>query len=416
MNFSLFRLSSLAWVAAGMLALQSCSKEKPTSINPGDASTTTGLAYATGDGDEGFPVKDYSGQPQAPGVVYIEGGRTVLGSSEEDVMYSRDNVERAVTIMSFYMDEAEIANIHWLEYLYYLKKDSTQNPDLYTNAMPDTTVWLRELSYNDPYREHYLRYPGFRYYPVVGVSWNQANDYCRWRTNVVNDKLAKDADLIIPAGGRIPLESGIVVPDYRLPSEAEWEYAASALIGTQYNDENQTVKRLYPWDGHALRNPYGKEMGNFVANFKRGRGDYAGIAGKLNDGAMITASIFEYPPNDYNLYNMAGNVNEWCLDVYRPFSFRDFDDLNPLRRNDYKDDKKNYDPEGSLIGQFTVGNEDPRSLEVGRKNKQPRVYKGGSWADVAYWLSPGTRRFWAQDSSTSTIGFRCAMIQAGRNY
>jgi len=414
----MFKLPYLALVLGGLISLASCAGDKkPTSVNPGEQSTTTGLSYATDEGDEGFLVRDYRGQPPAPGTVYIEGGRTVLGSSEEDVMFARDNVERAVTIMSFYMDEAEIANIHWLEYLYFLRKDSAQNPDLYTNAVPDTMVWVRELSYNDPYREHYLRYPGFRYYPVVGVSWNQANDYCRWRTSVVNRKLAEDADVEIPAGGgRIPLETGVVVPDYRLPSEAEWEYAAAALIGTQYNDENQTVKRLYPWDGHALRNPYGKEMGNFLANFKRGRGDYAGIAGKLNDGAMITASIYDYPPNDYNLYNMAGNVNEWCLDVYRPFSFRDFEDLNPLRRNDYKDDKKNYDPEGSLIGQFTVGNEDPRSLEVGRRNKQPRVYKGGSWSDVAYWLSPGTRRFWAQDSSTSTIGFRCAMIQAGRNY
>ena len=109
-------------------------------------------------------------------------------------------------------------------------------------------------------------------------------------------------------------------------------------------------------------------------------------------------------------------MNEWCLDVYRPFSFRDFEDLNPLRRNDYKDEVKSYDPENSLIGQFTMGNADPTSLEVSRKNKQPRVYKGGSWADVAYWLSPGTRRYWAQDSGSATIGFRCAMIQAGRNY
>ena len=171
-------------------------------------------------------------------------------------------------------------------------------------------------------------------------------------------------------------------------------------------DENQTHQRLYPWDGHALRNPYGKEMGYFLANFKRGRGDYAGIAGKLNDGALITSYIYEFPPNDFGLYNMAGNVSEWVLDVYRPMSFQDFDDLNPIRRDGYMDETSGYDsdiennPEGftSLI------------------TDEARVYKGGSWKDVAYWMSPGTRRYLDQDSSTATIGFRCAMIRAGSNY
>jgi len=219
----------------------------------------------------------------------------------------------------------------------------------------------------------------------------------------VNQKLALDAgyeDLPAESGGRIPLESGVVLPDYRLPTEAEWEYAAQALIGTQWLDENQTHKRLYPWDGHALRNPYGREMGYFLANFKRGRGDYAGIAGKLNDGALITAYIYEYPPNDYGLYNMAGNVNEWVYDVYRPLSFQDMDDLNPVRRNGFLDGEENY-----AFSDFN-------SLV----NDRARVYKGGSWKDIAYWLSPGTRRFLQEDSATATIGFRCAMIRAGSNY
>ena len=104
----------------------------------------------------------------------------------------------------------------------------------------------------------------------------------------------------------------------------------------------QTHQRIYPWDGHALRNPYGKQMGSFLANFKRGRGDYAGIAGRLNDGALITSYIYEYPPNDYGLYNMAGNVSEWVMDVYRPLSHQDFDDLNPIRRDDFIDSHSEY--------------------------------------------------------------------------
>ncbi len=375
---------------------------RPTSVNPGAQSSATGLAFNE---DSSFTVRAFQGQPEGPNLVFIEGGRMTLGSFEEDVLLARDNLERTVTVASFYMDETEVANIHWLEYMFYIQ-DSTQ--EYQDAAVPDQEVWKSRLAYNDPYVEQYLKYPGFRYFPVVGVSWIQANAYAEWRTDAVNkgyeDQAIADGtwdpDVMADAesDGRIPIESGIVLPNYRLPSESEWEYAAQALIGTQWLDENQTHQRLYPWDGHALRNPYGKEMGYFLANFKRGRGDYAGIAGKLNDGAMITAYIYEYPPNDYGLYNMAGNVNEWVMDLYRPLSFQDMEDLNPARRDDFLDKVDSYDPQTQLI------------------SNKSRVYKGGSWKDVAYWMSPGTRRYLDQDSATATVGFRCAMIRAGSNY
>lgn len=361
--------------------------------NPGGASSVTGLAF---NDEGGFQVNDYAGQPEAPNMVFIEGGRATLGSSEEDILNRHDNIERTVTVASFFMDMTEIGNIHWLEYMFYVKRDSTE--DVYIRTLPDTLVWKSELAFNDPYVDHYLRYPGFRYYPVVGVSWLQAQDYCDWRTKVVNEQLARDNGME-PEDyqGRIPLESGIVVPAFRLPTEAEWEYASMALVGTQYLDENQSHKRIYPWDGHAVRNPYGAEMGQFLANFKRGKGDYAGIAGRLNDGAMITDHIYAYPPNDYGLYNMAGNVSEWVWDVYRPMSFRDVDDLNPIRRDGFLDNEEKYDEANTLVSNDT------------------RVYKGGSWKDPAYFMSPGTRRYLPQDTCLATLGFRCAMISAGRN-
>jgi formylglycine-generating enzyme len=409
-------------IAAFLLAtvgLTSCKKDKkPTSFDPGKESTTTGMAYSTGgkNKDNEFSVRDFKGQPEGPNLVYIEGGRHILGSQEEEILLSRDNLERTVTVASFYMDETEVANIHWLEYLHYVRDSGEQYVQ---EAMPDTMVWAAELAFNDPYIDHYLRYPGFRYFPVVGVSWKQSQNYCIWRSQAVNKGMAmkngtKEEKSQAESGERIALESGVVLPNYRLPTEAEWEYAAKALVGTQYLDESQDYGRIYPWDGHSLRNPYGRQMGEFLANFKRGRGDYAGIAGKLNDGAMITEWIYAYPPNDYGLYNMAGNVNEWVEDVYRVGNNETMNDLNPVRTDgryltqnprrpknvEFLDEAKMYDKPNfqSLV------------------DNHVRVYKGGSWKDVAYWLSPGTRRYLEEDSSTATIGFRCAMIRAGGNY
>lgn len=414
-------LKQVSYVLLATAALAACKSKHPTSVKPGKESTATGIAYNQKDG---FQVSKFSGQPVGPNLVFIEGGRFTMGSLEEDVMNSRDNRERTVSVQSFYMDETEITNLNYLEYLNAIQRDSSA--EVVTRALPDTTVWANPLSFNDSYVTQYLRYPAFRLYPVVGVSWIQATDYAIWRTNAVNNNMANksngkgkkkggfslkrkskqnnealaEATTAPDAPKKVGLESGMILPDYRLPTEAEWEYAAKALIGTQYMDENQVNQRIYPWDGSSVRNPKkGRKQGQMLANFKRGPGDYAGIAGRSNDGAIITQEVYAYPANDFGLYNMAGNVNEWVQDVYRPLSFEDVSDLNPVRRNGYLDEAKNYDVKNgnSLI------------------DDKLRVYKGGSWKDVAYWLSPGTRRFLDQDSATATIGFRCAMIAGGRN-
>jgi len=455
-----------------VLLAGSCSKEK---------SSVTGWNY-NDPKNGGFEVTPYEEQETGPGLILIEGGTFSMGRTEQDLNQDWDNIPRRVTVSSFYMDETEVANIHYLEYLYWLNNVYVDYPEVYKKALPDTLVWRDPLAYNEPLVENYLRHPAYQQYPVVGVNWLQATDFAAWRSDRVNERLLiregilkdnpaqqnednynTDAYLAGQYEGlvkknrkslnpkedtrRIRWEDGVLLPKYRLPTEAEWEYAATALIGNT-NFESVSDRRLYPWSGHIARNPSEKRKGEMLANFKRGRGDNMGVAGKLNDKADITADVHNYVPNDFGLYNMAGNVSEWVMDVYRPLSHEDKTDLNPFRGNVFQTVVKEQD--GTVAEKDSLGRLKKRDVTVEENverrnykrsdnigyldrtskddleseteysyglssmiNDKARVYKGGSWKDRQYYLNPGVRRFLDEKQSTAYIGFRCAMIRVG---
>ena len=385
----LFTRFAIAALALGAL-VSGCSK-KPQSAK-------TGITYndkKTG----GYERFRKTHPTPGPGLVPIEGGTFVMGgSADQDVTYDYNNVRRRVTVPSFYMDETEVANQDWLDYLHWISVTYPEDHELYYNALPDTLVWRNPLSYNEPYVDNYLRHPAFQDYPVVGVSWDQVQDYCVWRTDRVNENILRetgrmvawndlngtgkgkkvapapsnkdpfntdiylngqytgpgiDGKKMVPdlspnakvttgANGKagkqpvrhVRMEDGILKQAYRLPSEAEWEYAALGLIGnTQF--ENIDDNKIYPWNGLGVRSAKRATRGLILANFKRGSGDNMGVGGYLNDKADITAPVRSNPPNDFGLYNMAGNVNEWVEDTYRQTSFEEVNDFNPFRGNEF---------------------------------------------------------------------------------
>ena len=370
---------SIVVAVAGAFLIASCSRE---------ASNTTGWDY-NNPKQGGFQKVPFVDQETGPGLLLIEGGTFTMGRTEQDVMFDWNNRPARVTVSSFYMDQTEVTNFHWLEYLYWISRAYNETyPMVYKNALPDTLVWRSKLGFNEKYVDYYLRHPAYRDYPVVGVSWLQANDYCKWRTDRVNEYiliregilafnvdqrdentfntesyyagqyeegLVKNIQDLNPSnvngkklGTRIVrMEDGILLPRYRLPTEAEWEFAATGLIGNlQPGTENINERRIYPWDGHWVRQDNAEFTGQIRANFVRGRGDYMGVAGHLNDGADVTAPVESYWPNDYGLYHMAGNVSEWVLDVYRPLTSEEYDEFRPFRGNVFK--TKLLNNEGSI--------------------------------------------------------------------
>ncbi len=487
--------------AITLFLLSSCSKVKNI-VGKEERSSVTGWAYNDPE-NGGFEYKQGYIQKTGPGLVFIEGGTFVLGRTQDDVMFEWNNMPRRVTIPSFYIDKTEVRNVDYREYLHWTKRVFVDYPEVYKKALPDTMVWRSELAYNEPYVNNYLRHKAYSEYPVVGVSWEQASDFCEWRTDRVNERILIEKGILKENPDqrnennfntqaylngqyegvvgtnltdlnpdneerRVRWSDGILLPKYRLPSEAEWEYAALATVGNS-TDERIGDKRMYPWNGHWVRNDDKKHRGKMMANFSRGKGDFMGSAGALNDAGDVTVPVVSYWPNDFGLFCMAGNVNEWVADVYRPLSSYDVAEFNPYRGNVFKtpllDEEGNVAEKDSLgriryrsqkdeelvnrVNYRTADNRNYRDGDLASSvvadtewtndelrtkgsslmylnaqgadgnnyntliNDEARVYKGGSWKDRVIWLSPGARRFLDQKSSRDDIGFRCAMTHVG---
>ena len=345
----------------------------------------------------------FQGQKVPDGMVAVEGGSFTMGQVQDDVMFDWNTTPQQMHVRSFYLDEAEVTNSEYLLFLEVTKDvfppEEEKYKNIYTSLLPDTLVWRNSLGNTELLSESYLRHPAYSDYPVVGVSWIQAVQYCKWRTSAVNLKKLIDkgvlsnvlendtirnffdTDLYLenpyklfdgdstvykrglpdykarkkgaprPAKGsftgrQVTSQDGILYKKFRLTTEVEWEYAAKATSGNrEYN--NIRGRKKYAWDGKFTRDKSKRYKGDQLANFKQRKGSYSGLAGWSEDGSDIPIKVKSYPPNAFGLYDMSGNVAEWVADVYRPIIDTEANDFNYFRGNIFT--KKLIDSNGDVV-------------------------------------------------------------------
>lgn len=373
----------------------------------GVTSSTTGWPYDF-KAENAFKKSSFVASNVPPGMVEITGGSYTTDDVGEYETSSRRvkpnelNTRRTISVNSFYMDQHEVRNIDWREYQAWLTAVySKVAPSKIENSKPDIKVWTDGLGENDPFMMNYFTHPSFNEYPVVCISWEQAADYCEWRTDRANElqliKMgvlkAPDFKAIAQLATLAEVENTIfssrryfnslqdnlaasykgMFYDFRLPSEDEWEFAAYAR---KKSDTEKSVK-VYPWS----KDNYGK-ISQLQLNQQRAHFNQESSATNNVNVFSRTVPVGSFSPNDLGLYNLSGNVNEWVYDQY------------VSRANLQKIDSVD------VLDVF---------LPAYHKNNDSRVYKGGSWKDPIYWLHPANRRYLDRKSAANDIGFRCAM-------